>query len=287
MKKTAVVALSLVAAAVAANPAPVADLSRSSAQGVSLQASGRSGSVSERLSALERVVDARAASQLEMQQQLDSLLNEVSELRGSTEEHSFKLEQILQQQRDIYQEIDRRLGGGAAVQPQGTPAAPAVTPAGNPAAVVAPEQVATTQTPVSTPTATTKSTADLAGLSDQEAYNRGVDLISKEKDYSGAISLFENFIVQYPKSNLTPNAHYWLGQLYSRNNDVAKAKGQFVAVVDKFPNSSKVPDSLLKLGEMAAKQNDVALARKYYDRLIRSFPKSKAAGIAKNKLESL
>lgn len=287
MKKTVVVALSLVAAAVAANPAPVADLSRSSAQGVSLQASGRSGSVSERLSALERVVDARAASQLEMQQQLDSLLNEVSELRGSTEEHSFKLEQILQQQRDIYQEIDRRLGGGAAVQPQGTPAAPAVTPAGNPAAVVAPEQVATTQTPVSTPTATPKSTADLAGLSDQEAYNRGVDLISKEKDYSGAISLFENFIVQYPKSNLTPNAHYWLGQLYSRNNDVAKAKGQFVAVVDKFPNSSKVPDSLLKLGEMAAKQNDVALARKYYDRLIRSFPKSKAAGIAKNKLESL
>lgn len=283
MKKTVVVALSLVAVAVAADPAPVADLSRSSAQGVSLQTSGRTGSVSERLAALERVVDARAAAQLEMQQQLDSLLTEVSELRGSTEEHSFKLEQILQQQRDIYQEIDRRLGGSAAVQPQGTPAAPTVTPAGNPAAVVAPDEVATTQPPA--PAA--KPANDLAGLSDQEAYNRGVDLISKDKDYSGAINLFEKFIVQYPKSNLTPNAHYWLGQLYSRNNDMSKAKGQFVAVVDKFPNSSKVPDSLLKLGELAAKQNDVALARRYYDRLIRSFPKSKAAGLAKNKLESL
>jgi len=284
VKKTVVVALSLVAVAVAADPAPVADLSRSSAQGVSLQTSGRTGSVSERLTALERVVDARAAAQLEMQQQLDSLLTEVSELRGSTEEHSFKLEQILQQQRDIYQEIDRRLGGGAAVQPQGTPTAPTVTPAGNPAAVVAPDEVATTAAPA--PVAA-KPANDLAGLSDQEAYNRGVDLISKEKDYSGAINLFEKFIVQYPKSNLTPNAHYWLGQLYSRNNDMSKAKGQFVAVVDKFPNSSKVPDSLLKLGELAAKQNDVALARRYYDRLIRSFPKSKAAGLAKNKLESL
>ena len=284
MKKTVVVALSLVAVAVAADPAPVADLSRSSAQGVSLQTSGRTGSVSERLAALERVVDARAAAQLEMQQQLDSLLTEVSELRGSTEEHSFKLEQILQQQRDIYQEIDRRLGGGAAVQPQGTAAAPTVTPAGNPAAVVAPDEVATTQPAAP---AAAKPANDLAGLSDQEAYNRGVDLISKEKDYSGAINLFEKFIVQYPKSNLTPNAHYWLGQLYSRNNDMSKAKGQFVAVVDKFPNSSKVPDSLLKLGELAAKQNDVALARRYYDRLIRSFPKSKAAGLAKNKLESL
>lgn len=88
MKRTVVVALGLVAVTVAANPAPVADLSRSNNQGVSLQASGRTGSVSERLAALERVVDARAAAQIEMQQQLESLLTEVSELRGSTEEHS-------------------------------------------------------------------------------------------------------------------------------------------------------------------------------------------------------
>lgn len=285
MKRTVVVALSLVAVTVAADPAPVADLSRSNSQGVSLQASGRTGSVSERLAALERVVDARASAQLEMQQQLESLLTEVSELRGSTEEHSYKLEQILQQQRDIYQEIDRRLGGAASAQQTAAPAAQAKVPAGNPAAVVAPEEVAATAAPVSTEAE--KPATNLKGLSDQELYNRGVDLISKDKDYAGAISLFENFIVQHPKSNLTPNAHYWLGQLYSRENNVDKAKSQFVSVVSKYPNSSKVPDSLLKLGEISAKQNDVAAAKKYYDRLIRSFPKSKAAGIAKNKLESL
>lgn len=285
MKKTVVVALGLVAVTVAANPAPVADLSRSNNQGVSLQASGRTGSVSERLAALERVVDARAAAQIEMQQQLESLLTEVSELRGSTEEHSYKLEQILQQQRDIYQEIDRRLGGAVNAQQSAAPAAQANVPAGNPAAVVAPEEVAATAAPVTTEAE--KPAVNLKGLSDQELYNRGVDLISKDKDYTGAISLFENFIVQHPKSNLTPNAHYWLGQLYSRENNVDKAKTHFVSVVSKYPNSSKVPDSLLKLGEISAKQNDVAAAKKYYDRLIRSFPKSKAAGIAKNKLESL
>lgn len=285
MKRTVVVALGLVAVTVAANPAPVADLSRSNNQGVSLQASGRTGSVSERLAALERVVDARAAAQIEMQQQLESLLTEVSELRGSTEEHSYKLEQILQQQRDIYQEIDRRLGGAVNAQQSAAPAAQANVPAGNPAAVVAPEEVAATAAPVTTEAE--KPAVNLKGLSDQELYNRGVDLISKDKDYAGAISLFENFIVQHPKSNLTPNAHYWLGQLYSRENNVDKAKTHFVSVVSKYPNSSKVPDSLLKLGEISAKQNDVAAAKKYYDRLIRSFPKSKAAGIAKNKLESL
>lgn len=285
MKKTVVVALSLVAVAVAADPAPVADLSRSSAQGVSLQTSGRTGSVSERLAALERVVDARAAAQLEMQQQLDSLLTEVSELRGSTEEHSFKLEQILQQQRDIYQEIDRRLGGTAAGAVQTVaPAAQAAVPAGNPAAVVAPDEVAAAA-PVQAVEAA-KPVADTKGLSAQEMYNRGVDLISKDKDYTGAIAVFEKFIVQHPKSSLVPNAHYWLGQLYSRASDVNKAKAQFVAVVSKYPNSNKVPDSLLKLGEISARQNDTAAAKKYYDRLIRSFPKSKAAGIAKNKMES-
>jgi len=227
VKRTVVVALGLVAVTVAANPAPVADLSRSNNQGVSLQASGRTGSVSERLAALERVVDARAAAQIEMQQQLESLLTEVSELRGSTEEHSYKLEQILQQQRDIYQEIDRRLGGAVNAQQSAAPAAQANVPAGNPAAVVAPEEVAATAAPVTTEAE--KPAVNLKGLSDQELYNRGVDLISKDKDYAGAISLFENFIVQHPKSNLTPNAHYWLGQLYSRENNVDKAKTHFVS----------------------------------------------------------
>ncbi|WP_348729462.1 tol-pal system protein YbgF [Rheinheimera texasensis] len=285
VKKSLVTALTLVASAVAADPAPVADLSRSSSQGISTQTTARSGSVSERLAALERVVDARAAAQLEMQQQLETLLTEVSELRGTTEEHSYKLEQILQQQRDIYQEIDRRLGGAAAGAVSTQTTAPAqqeaVVPAGNPAAVVAADEAAAAESAAPTP-----QVAATGQLNEAQAYEQAINYVVKDRNYAAAIPAFEDFIKNYPNSEYTSTSHYWLGQLYYQKNEFAKAKTHYERVVKQFPNSSKVPDALLKLGLVADKQNDAAAAKKYYNQLIKSFPKSKAAATAKAKLES-
>jgi tol-pal system protein YbgF len=285
VKKSLVTVLSLFAVAVAADPAPVADLSRSSSQGISTQTTARSGSVSERLAALERVVEARAAAQLAMQQQLETLLTEVSELRGTTEEHSYKLEQILQQQRDIYQEIDRRLGGAAAgsVSSQATGPAQqeAVVPAGNPAAVVAADEAAAAESAASTP-----QIAATGQLNEAQAYEQAINYVVKDRNYAAAIPAFEDFIKNYPNSEYTSTSHYWLGQLYYQKNEFAKAKTHYERVVKQFPNSSKVPDALLKLGLVADKQNDAAAAKKYYNQLIKSFPKSKAAATAKAKLES-
>lgn len=285
VKKSLVTVLTLIATAVSADPAPVADLSRSSSQGISTQTTARSGSVSERLAALERVVDARAAAQLAMQQQLETLLTEVSELRGTTEEHSYKLEQILQQQRDIYQEIDRRLGGAAAGAVSTQTPAPvqqeAVVPAGNPAAVVAADEAAATESAAPTP-----QVAATGQLNEAQAYEQAINYVVKDRNYAAAIPAFEDFIKNYPNSEYTSTSHYWLGQLYYQKNEFAKAKTHYERVVKQFPNSSKVPDALLKLGLVADKQNDAAAAKKYYNQLIKSFPKSKAAATAKAKLES-
>jgi tol-pal system protein YbgF len=284
VKKSLVTVLTLVAATVTADPAPVADLSRSSSQGISTQTTARSGSVSERLAALERVVDARAAAQLAMQQQLETLLTEVSELRGTTEEHSYKLEQILQQQRDIYQEIDRRLGGSAAGTVSTQTTVPtqqeSAVPAGNPAAVVAADEAAAAES------AAAPQNAASGQLNEAQAYEQAINYVVKDRNYAAAIPAFEDFIKTYPNSEYTSTSHYWLGQLYYQKNEFAKAKTHYERVVKQFPNSSKVPDALLKLGLVADKQNDAAAAKKYYNQLIKSFPKSKAAATAKAKLES-
>jgi tol-pal system protein YbgF len=279
VKTSLVSVLTLVAVAVSADPAPVADLTRSSGQASSTAVRG--GSVSDRLTALERLVEARSSAQLAMQQQLESLLTEVSELRGTTEEHSYKLEQILQQQRDIYQEIDRRLGGaaaGAVASQQSTtgPVQSAVVPAGNPAAVVAADEVATTQ---SAPAAS-------AQMTESQAYEQAINFVVKDRDYTAAIPAFESFIKNYPKSEYTSTSHYWLGQLYYQKNELDTAKKHFNLVVKQYPNSGKVPDALLKLGQVAERQNDVALAKKYYSQLVRSFPNSKPAATAKAKLDA-
>lgn len=288
VKKSLVTALSLISFAILANPAPVADLSRSSNKTFGAQNSARAGSVEDRLSALERVVEARASAQLEMQQQLQTLLDEVSELRGTTEVHNHKLEEILQQQRDIYQEIDRRLGGqgsaGVAIQSNvSTPAASqAAVPAGNPAAVVAADQVAASEA-----AATQSSNNASSTMSESQAYEQAINFVIKDNNYAAAIPAFESFIENYPNSEYTSNSHYWLGQLYYQKSDFPKAKIHFERVVKQFPNSSRVPDALEKLGMVAEKQNDLAGAKRFYNQLIKSFPKSKPAAKARKKLESM
>ena len=288
VKKSLITALSLISIAVLANPAPVADLSRSSNKTFGAQNSARAGSVEERLAALERVVEARASAQLEMQQQLQTLLDEVSELRGTTEVHNHKLEEILQQQRDIYQEIDRRLGGqgstGVAVQSNApTSVEPqASVPAGNPAAVVAADQVAASEAAAAQNSASASST-----MSEGQAYEQAINFVIKDNNYAAAIPAFESFIENYPNSEYTSNSHYWLGQLYYQKSDFPKAQTHFERVVKQYPNSSRVPDALEKLGMVAEKQNDLVAAKRFYNQLIKSFPKSKPAAKARKKLETM
>ena len=264
VKKSLITALSLISIAVLANPAPVADLSRSSNKTFGAQNSARAGSVEERLAALERVVEARASAQLEMQQQLQTLLDEVSELRGTTEVHNHKLEEILQQQRDIYQEIDRRVSAIQTTPSATIPTIPANTPA--PAASAA---------------------VYSSDVSENEAYDKAVNMVLKERRYDAAIPEFESFIQSYPDSGYAPNAHYWLGQLLFNNNELAKAKTHFERVVNNFPDSGKVADALLKLGQVAERENDKNAALRYYRQLLEKQPNATSAKLAQDRINAL
>jgi TolA-binding protein len=180
VKKSLVTALSVISIASWADPAPVADLSR--AGGGAIQ-TPKYASTADRIAALERIVEARANAQVAMQQQVSALLDEVSELRGVTEMHSYKLEEILQQQRNIYQEIDRRLGTGATsgsasttpTQPS-TPTTPAEqAPIGNPAALVNAGETQTAETPVA------GSAEASSSPSESDAYESAVNLVLKDR----------------------------------------------------------------------------------------------------------
>ena len=94
MKKT-LLAVSLLVPGLALAQAPVSGLSSS-------------GDVEKRLEQIERMLEARSSAQLNMMDQLNSVQQDVAELRGITEEHAYQLEQLLQRQRELYQEIDRR-----------------------------------------------------------------------------------------------------------------------------------------------------------------------------------
>lgn len=287
MKKSLVTALSVISIASWADPAPVADLSR--AGGGAIQ-TPKYASTADRIAALERIVEARANAQVAMQQQVSALLDEVSELRGVTEMHSYKLEEILQQQRNIYQEIDRRLGTGAASGSTNSTPTTSATP------TTAPEQA-----PIGNPAALVKGSADAQSVetteaanvaassspSESEAYESAVNLVLKDRAYDAAIPAFENFVRTYPDSSYAPNSYYWLGQLFFTKNELLKAKAQFERVVAQFPQSAKAADSLSKLGQLAEKEGDTAAAKQFYQLLVSKYPQAKPAKAAKAKLETL
>ncbi|WP_206484350.1 tol-pal system protein YbgF [Thalassotalea sp. G2M2-11] len=244
----------IVPSTIAAEPAPVIDISQSGGtKSVSLQ---------QRVATLERQVEARNRAQVKVQRQLDELQLEVSELRGVTELHTHQLSQILERQRELYQELDRRVSQ-------------ALKPANNvPSSIEAPAQSG-------------QSSSYSSNLTENEAYDRAVNLVLKEKRYDQAIPAFRTFNQNYPNSSYSANAHYWLGQLLFNKGDFAKAKIEFELVVSQYKSSTKRSDAILKLGMVEQKLNNNAKAKTLYQQLVAEYPDSSAAKLAAPRLNSL
>lgn len=242
--------------AVAAEPAPVIEVTAGST------VSGTTSSLSEQLGSLERKLDARNRAQVNVQRQLDELQNEVNELRGITELHTYQLSQVLDRQRELYQELDRRVSE-------------ALKPANQvPAALVAPSDNA-------------GGVNYSSNLTENEAYDRAVNMVLKDKRYEQAIPEFEAFNQKYPNSSYAANAHYWLGQLLFNKGELAKARQEFDVVVTQFPDSSKRSDAMLKLAMVEQKENNSAKAIAIYQKLLAEYPNSSAAKLAQPRLKSL
>jgi tol-pal system protein YbgF len=240
--------LASAANSVFAAPAPVSDLSRNS---TSSSAVGAESSQSR----LERLIESRNQMQLQMQRQLDQMTVELQNLRGVVERNSYDIEQTIQRQRELFIEVDNL------------------------------------RTQVKTSTSTAAAPAPKAevegtfseNVDEQAAYQSAVDLILKKRDYSGAIEAFNQFRKQYPDSSFTPNAHYWLGQLYFAKKQFSDAQASFSAVVS-FGQSNKRADALVKLGDIEKQNKNMAAATAYYQQVINEYPSSSSAQEAKQAL---
>ncbi len=211
----------------------------------------------DRVSQLERTISASTKAQVELTQHLDSIQDEINELRGISEEQNYKINQILERQRQLYQELETRITASS-------------------------QQVSKpTQTNVADDVEYSSS------LSENEAYEKAVNLVLKDKEYAKAIPEFQSFITSFPESVYVPNAHYWLGQLLFNTNELDKAAENFELLVTKYPDSSKRSDALLKLGMVAQKKNDLVKAKQHYQSLIKEYPDSASARLAKKRLDSL
>ncbi|WP_370546445.1 cell division protein CpoB [Edwardsiella tarda] len=227
-----------------------------------------SGSVEDRVTSLERITNAQGQLLTQLQQQLSDNQRDIDTLRGQIQENQYQLNQIVERQKQIYQQIDSLSSGNAA---QGnTPATASAQPADS------------TAPAASAPTAAPQAAA--ASGDANTDYNRAVDLVLVKKQNDQAISAFQTFIKQYPDSTYQPNANYWLGQLYYSKGKKDDAAYYYAVVVKNYPKSPKAPESMYKVGVIMQEKGQSDKAHAVFQQVLKQYPNSEAAKLAQKRL---
>ena len=117
------------------------------------------------------------------------------------------------------------------------------------------------------------------GVSEREAYTRAFDLM-KNRNFDDSIVAFNGLIVDYPNGQYTPNAFYWLGELYLAQQNTEQARQSFMQVINLYPDHPKVPDTMYKLGVAYHRLGDNTRAMNFFNQVRAEHPQSSAAGLA-------
>jgi tol-pal system protein YbgF len=208
-----------------------------------------------RISKVERVVSNQ--SLLQMAQQVDTLQAEVRDLRGQVDQLQNTNRELQKQQHDLYGDLDKRVGalehgGGGAAGGAGSGA----------------------------------DNGQGSSSTERSVYGQAFDAL-KAGSYSVAITGFQDFLNQYPTSQLAPNAQYWLGEAHYVNRDFAAAESAFQAVLDKWPSSGKAADAMLDLGNTQLAQGKTAKGRATLQRVVSQYAGTDAANRAQTRLKQV
>ena len=112
-----------------------------------------------------------------------------------------------------------------------------------------------------------------------EAYHKG--------DLEGARRKFEAFLKQYPNTELSDNAQFWIGETYYLKKDYERAILEYEKAIVKYPEGDKIPAALFKQALAFLELGDKTNARNLLKRVIEKYPHSDQAEMAKKRLEAV
>lgn len=106
-------------------------------------------------------------------------------------------------------------------------------------------------------------------------YNQGYEMYLNGK-YAQAITIFREFLQNYPKDALADNAQYWIGECYYSQKMFERAIAEFKKT-ENYPDGNKIPDAYLKIvysyNELGKKDE----ANKWKKLLLEKYGNSEAA----------
>jgi tol-pal system protein YbgF len=228
--------------------------------------------LAERLARVEEALKTQPV--MTLASQIEALREDMRQLRGQIEVVNHNIDMASKRQRDMYVDLDsrlRRLEQAGAAPGGAPPAAPSTPPpAGSAPTGSVPPPTASSSAP--TPT------------SDEGRAYEAAQQHRRSGNYQAAITAFQNFIVQHPRSPLAPRAQYWIGDSYYNMRDYRNAIATQQKLLSTYPESSSVPDAMLNMASSQMELGDSSAARKTLDSLVARYPTSDAAEKAKRRL---
>jgi len=206
----------------------------------------------------------------EMVNQLQVLESEVLELRGTIDQQAYEIDQLKNQQKQHYVDLDQRiemLSGGESKKNYSS-------------------KVASTSNQ-STPNQSqpkSKSTLDDAEI--KRIYSRATSDI-RSRDFPQAEDHLNKILNAGYEGYYLPLAHYWLAEVLiaKANPDLSRATSHFETVIQKYPDNSKVPPSMYKLGTLLFSDGDTVAGARLLKELIQNYPGSSEAKMASDYLD--
>ena len=212
-----------------------------------------------------RQMDSLLKTEADMQVKLRDLSSQIDELQAKLEDTNYRLAQLSQQIATTNQELKSFRNMPPAAPP---PADPSAAPQTQPQTTPPPQQ------------------PQLGAVDPQALYNAAYNDYLKG-GYDLALREFQEYLNNFPGTDLADNATYWIGECYYRQKRFRQAADQFQQVLSKYPRSDKSASALLKRGYALLELGDRTQGVSQLRQVVRQYPTSDEANLARQRLREL
>lgn len=223
----------------------------------------------------------------ELYQQIETLRQEITRIRGVMEQQSHRISVLEQQQRQWYLDLDSRLSAlkensddyssGSALSPGSAlkSIAPSIEPSIEPKPEVSSSEPFDQQT--------------LEQFDQQKTLYQKAQSLLKDKKLSEAETTFQQVVQKDSDSPLSANAWYWIGEINLALSppNYEKAQAAFNQVVARFPDHGKTPSVLYKLALIEMRNGQEKKARALLNQVVKDYPDSSPAKLAQDQLNRM
>jgi tol-pal system protein YbgF len=153
------------------------------------------------------------------------------------------------------------------------------------------------RTPAPPPPGTTSSTGDPGTIAQAPSgppvgMQAGDTYTNAFRDYRGqkydlALQEFGDYLKYFSKTDLAPNAQYYIGDIYYRKGDYENALQAFDAVLEHYSANSKTPDAHFMKGMSLRKMEKRDAAAREFRDVYSKYPDSEVAASAKEQLKQM